>query len=298
MPPHVALLAYFICVLVLLVYDPAKGPKVSAAVWVPLIWMFFLASRSPVQWLNGDVDVSGAGVAESLEEGNPLNRTVELVLLFLAISILVKRSFRWGDFFRRNSALTAYLVFCLVSVIWSDFPFPAFKKWFRDLGNYAMVLVVISDPYPVEALGTLLRRLGYLLIPLSYVFVKYFPALGRQYDPWKGEATYCGATTSKNMLGVLCLVCGIYYFWDIVVRWHDRKDKGQKRVIWINVGLIGMSLWLLNTCNSATSRACLVIASVVILAAHSKLVQRRPAILTVTIPVFSCSMCSCFSASV
>ena len=109
-----------------------------------------------------------------------------LVLLFLGVAILVSRSFRWGDFFARNRALTVYLLFALVSVLWSDFPFAAFKKWFRDFGNYAMILVVLSDPHPLEASRTLLRRLGYLLIPLSVALIKYFPALARQYDPWTG----------------------------------------------------------------------------------------------------------------
>jgi O-antigen ligase len=148
-----------------------------------------------------------------------------------------------------------------------------------------MVLVVISDARPLAAVGTLLRRLGYLLIPLSVVLIKYFPAIARQYDPWTGFATYCGATSSKNMLGVVCLVGGIYFAWDTVVRWQDRKNKRQRRIILVNAALICMVLWLLNMCNSATSRTCLLIACLVILAAHTKTVQRRPAILTVTVPV-------------
>ena len=167
-------------------------------------------------------------------------------MLFLGIAILVSRSFRWGNFFRQNWALTAFVLFALVSVVWSDFPFPAFKKWFRDLGNYVMVLVVITDPLPLEALSTLLRRLGYLLVPLSVVLIKYFPAIARQYDPWTGEGTFCGATTSKNMLGILCLVCGIYFFWDIVVRWPHRKDKRQKRVILVNAVLDLLDLVAVN----------------------------------------------------
>jgi O-antigen ligase len=148
-----------------------------------------------------------------------------------------------------------------------------------------MVLVVLSDPRPLEAVSTLLRRLGYLLIPLSVLLIKYFPAWARQYDPYTGFATYSGAATSKNMLGVLCLLCGIYFFWDTVVRWPDRKDRRQKRVLLVNGGLIWMIVWLLNTCNSATSRTCLVIACLVILAAHSKAVRRRPGILAVTVPL-------------
>ena len=197
----------------------------------------------------------------------------------------MSRSFRWGNFFARNRVLTAYVIFALVSVLWSDFPFPAFKKWFRDLGDYVMVLVAVSDPHPVEALRVLLRRLGYLLIPLSVVLIKYFPALARQYDPWTGVPTYCGATTSKNMLGELCLVCGIFFIWDTVVRWPNRRGRRQKLVILVNAMMMCMVIWLLHICDSATSRVCLVIASLVILAAQSKTIRRSPHKLTAAIPV-------------
>jgi exopolysaccharide production protein ExoQ len=285
MPPNVALLLWFVVLVALFCFDPAKEPKVSAALWVPLISMFFLGARSLDSWLTGNIAAGGAAVAQTLEEGDPVNRTLSLVLLFLAVGILVSRSFRWGDFFARNRALTAYLLFTLVSVVWSAYPSPAFRKWFRDLGNYLMILVVLSDPYPLEAIKTLLRRLGYLLIPLSVLLIKYFPYMGKNYDAWTGAPEYVGATLSKNMLGILCLVCGIYFFWDTVVRWPDRKNKRQRWVILVNAGLLYWTWWLLITCDSATSGTCLIIACLVILAAHSKVVQRRPAMLLVAVPV-------------
>jgi exopolysaccharide production protein ExoQ len=282
MPPSLALLLWFVLLVGLLWFDPAKDSKVSAAVWVPLTWMFFMGSRGPSEWLGGNI--AQGGVAAALEEGNPINRTVSLALFLLSIAILVSRSFRWGNFFARNWALTAFLLYCLASVLWSDFPFPALKKWFRDLGDYSMILVVLSERLPLEAVCTLLRRLGYFLVSLSVVLIKYFPAIAREYDPWTGSQTFSGATTSKNMLGIVCLVWGIYFFWDTVVRWADRKNKQQKRVILVNAAFFWMVVWLLEMCDSATSRTCLMIACLVILAAHSKLVQRRPGLLTVTIP--------------
>ncbi len=200
----------------------------------------------------------------------------------------MSRSFKWGSFFTRNLALMAFLRFALLSVLWSDFPFVAFKRWFRDLGNYLVILVALSDPRPLEAVRTLLRRLCYLLIPLSVVLIKYFPEMGRTWDPWTGIAQYVGVTTGKNMLGVLCLVSGLFFFWDTVTRWADRKERRTKRIILVNVAFIAMTLWLLNISNSATSRVCLVLGCLVIAAAHSKLVKRRPALLTVLIPVGIC----------
>ena len=95
---------------------------------------------------------------------------------------------------------------------------------------------------------------------------------------------YVGATTGKNMLGVLCLVCGLFFFWDTVTRWSDRKEPRTRRIILVNVAFIAMTLWLLNISNSATSRVCLVLGCLVIAAAHSKMFRRHPAILKVLIP--------------
>ncbi len=286
MPPYLVLFLWFVLLMGLFRFDPAKEPKISAALWVPLTFMFFMASRQPSQWFAGQVITEGVGAMnDAIENGDPLNRAVSAILFLLGIVILFSRSFQWGNFFRRNWVLTAYLLFALASVLWSDFPYPAFRKWFRDLGNYVMVLVVISDSLPREALSTLLRRLGYLMIPLSVVLIKYFPDYGRQYDQWVGEVSYCGATTSKNMLGILCLVCGIYFFWDTAVRWAHRKDKRQKRVIYVNAVLTYLIWWLLITCNSATSMTCLIIAYLMILAVHSKSIQRKPKLLIVAIPV-------------
>ncbi len=281
MPPSVALLVWLILLLGLLCFDPAKDSGTSLALWVPVTWMFIVGSRLPSQWFGNQVGQA----AQALEEGNPLDRSVYFILMLLAIGILISRSFNWGDFFARNLALVAFLSFALLSVMWSDFPFVAFKRWFRDLGNYLVILVALSDPRPLEAVRTVLRRLCYLLIPLSILLVKYYPEMGKQYDQWTGIATYAGATTSKNMLGVACLLSGIFLFWDTVTRWSHRKERQTKRIILVNGSFLAMTLWLLNLSNSATSRVCLVLGCLVIAAVHSKAFRRRPGFLKALIPV-------------
>jgi exopolysaccharide production protein ExoQ len=151
-------------------------------------------------WLGGTAGT--AGMAAALEEGSSLDRNIFFGLMLLAAGIPISRRFRWVDFFRRNLALTLFLSLALVSFLWSDFPFIALKRWFRDLGNYLMILVVLSDRSPLEAVRTLLRRFSYLMLPLSIVLIKYYPALGVEYDTWVGLPTFGGAATSKNMLGI------------------------------------------------------------------------------------------------
>jgi exopolysaccharide production protein ExoQ len=280
MPPYLALFLWFIILVWLLIWDPAKDKGTSAALWVPLTWMFIVGSRLPAQWLGGSLGTA----AGALEEGNPTDRTVFFILILLAIGILMSRGFNWGEFIFRNVALVGFVLYALVSVLWSDFPFVSFKRWYRDLGPYLVMLVVLSDPHPLEAIRTLLRRLCYLLVPLSIVLIKYFPYLGKHYSEWTGAAEYAGVTTGKNLLGIVCLFSGIFFFWDTVTRWSDRKERRTKRIIIVNIALIGMTLWLLNLANSATSRVCLVMGIMVIVAARSRWAKRHPGFLKVLIP--------------
>ena len=200
MPPSLALFLWLILLLGLLRFDPAKDSGTSLALWVPVIWMFILGTRLPSQWLGGQV----GQVAEALEEGNPLDRTIFSVLILLAIGILMSRSFKWGDFFGRNIALTAFLSFrpgelCLVRL-----PLRLLKAVVSRPRQLPVILVVLSDPRPLEAVRTLLRRLSYLLIPLSIVLIKYYPEISRQYDLWTGTC-----------LGV---------------RSHDEQEHARRRV--------------------------------------------------------------------
>lgn len=281
MPPTIALLLWLILLLALFLFDSAKRSGTSTALWVPLIWMFFIASRLPSQWLGAQV----GNAAQALEEGNPLDRSIFLVLIILAFGILISRSFEWGKFFARNRFLTAFIIFALISISWSDFPFVAFKRWFRDLGNYLMVLVVLSDANSLEAVRTFLRRLFYLLIPLSVVLIRYYPQIGKHYSFWTGIPEYVGVATSKNTLGVLCMMSGIFFIWDTRMHWLEPKVKAWRtRQMLVDVAFIAMTLWLLNLSDSATSRICLAIGCLVIVTASSRWSQRHPSFLKVLIP--------------
>src|SRR5215831_21305159 len=169
MPPSVALFLWLVFVLGLLRFDPARDKRTSLALWIPVAWIFIVATRLPSQWLGGG---QIATVSQALEEGNATDRVIFAGLIVLSFLILLMRSFNWGGFVARNFFLAAFLLFALTSVMWSDFPFIAFKRWFRDLGDYLVILVVLSDPRPLEAIRALLRQLFYLLIPLSIVLVK------------------------------------------------------------------------------------------------------------------------------
>jgi exopolysaccharide production protein ExoQ len=280
MPPFLALFLWFIALLWLLAFDPAKDGRISPALWLPSVWLALIGSRSPTQWFGL---TTGTALTPS-EDGNLLDHIVYLTLTFMALRVLVARHLNWRQVFARNSALLLFALFALLSVGWSDFPFASFRRWFRELGTYLMVLVVLSDTRPLEAIETVIRRFSYLLIPLSVVVIRYFREIGVGYNDWTGQAYFVGVTGGKNSLGALCLFSGLFFFWDTLRRWPNRRFKKTQRILLVNVAQIGMILWLLSLADSATSGACLLIGCLIVAAVQSSWGRANPNRLKVMIP--------------
>jgi len=286
MPSSLVLFVWFVVLLGLLIFDPARDRSVSVALWIPVMWIVFVGSRQPSVWLAwGQGSINSLDVANAFEEGDPVDRVVWLLLIVLAIGVLLARSVDWSRFVDHNYALIAFVLFCLLSVAWSDFPLISFKRWFRDLGNYLVVLVILSDPRPELAVRSVLRRACYLWIPLSIVVIKYSPELGKGYDVWTGEPEFRGVAASKNILGVICLVSTLFFVWDTLTRWSDRKRGRMSAVILVNVAFLTMTLWLLLQAGSATATVCLALGISAILATRTKLFRRRPGLFRMLIPV-------------
>lgn len=281
MNPLLALTIWFVLLCLLLFYDPGRNTRLSVWLWVPAIWLFIEVSRQPTQWLSGGALSSSAA---SFEQGSPLDRTILLLLILLGLGALGKRAVDWVKLAAGNRALVVLLGFELLSCFWSDFPFVTFKRWFRELGDYVMVLLILSEAYPAEAIAAVLRRLSYLFIPLSVILIKYFPAYGRSYSFWTGAVEIQGAATSKNMLGAACLISGILFLWDLIARWPMRKQTRSRRLILIDLAFLGMTGWLMLQAHSTTSEVCFGIASFMMLISRAGFVRRRPRLLKAIAP--------------
>jgi exopolysaccharide production protein ExoQ len=264
--PTLGLLIYLFLIMLLLYFEPTDEGAIAPALWLPTIWFLIVASRLPSQWFSLSSTLSIA----AYEDGSPLDRIIYLLLILLGICTLVARRIQLPEIIKRNSVLTIFLFYALVSTAWSDYPFITFKRWIRDIGLYLMVMVVLSDVCPVNAISTVLRRVTYIVIPLSVALIKYFPGIGVSYDPFFGLPYYQGAALSKNMLGIICLISGLFYFWDMLWRWPDRKNNRTRKILLVDTLMTTMTLWLMYISESATSKGCLAIGYFIILVFNSK----------------------------
>src|SRR4051812_21467245 len=178
MPASLATLVFAAIIGGLFWLDRDRLSKTSPALWLATAWMFIGASRMVSQWLG----IEPLGVLDQNIEGSPFDRVILTALLAAGLMVLASRAERVGALLRDNRVLVAFFLYCIVSVLWSDFPFVAFKRLTKGLGNLTMVLVVLSDPDPVAATKRFLAWSGFLLIPLSVLLIKYYPALGRMYN--------------------------------------------------------------------------------------------------------------------
>jgi exopolysaccharide production protein ExoQ len=233
---------------------------VSSGLWVPVIWLWLITSRPLGYWLGG---YYGAGPNIDVTEGSFYDRTAQLVLIGLGIIILARRGIVWNNVFAGNGWVWIFSLFCLVSTIWSPLPFVAFKRWIRDVGSIEMILIVLTEENPTLAVRTLFLRCAYALIPLSVLFIKYYPTIGRYYNEWTGEAVYCGITINKNTLGVLAMVSVFFLTWSIV---DIRKRPSAIQTIkaaWPELLVLLMCAWIFKIVDSKTSLASLIIGLVV-----------------------------------
>jgi hypothetical protein len=215
-----------VCVIILLFrMDAGKSKNLSVGLWIPLAWMFLAGSRYVSQWLQiGEPLMSAA----AFDEGSPLDAFVFFLLIAAGVFVLYRRKIGWSQLLSRNKWIFLYFAYCGFSICWSDDTLVCFKRYVKELGNVVMVLVILTEEYPYEALRAVLRRLTFAIMPLSLLFVRYFPELGRAYAV-EGQQMFTGVSLQKNGLGMMCLISGICFSWDLLLRrkeralWEDRE---------------------------------------------------------------------------
>jgi hypothetical protein len=248
-----AILFCFLCIAYLLWADRKQAEGVSGAVWIPLMWTFFAGSRFASQWLNlGSPEHMSA---DAYDEGNPLNRDVFLALIVAGVLVLRRRKLDWSELLTGNSWLLLFFLFAATSALWADDTALSLKRWVKGVGDVVMALVILTEKRPYLALGVVLRRLAYVLFPISVLFIKYYPELGRQYH--FGVQMFTGVAMQKNGLGQLCLLVGVYFAWELLYRRLKPVSSEGRVPAPVSLIVLPMLLWLLYTSQSATSLAAL-----------------------------------------
>ena len=261
LPSYLALFLTLALIAWLFRRDIRQKPDVTGALWLPLLWLVLGCSRPVSAWLNiFGLPVSGAA---SVEEGSPLDASFCFVLITVGLYVLIKRQVRLSEVIQNNSWLIIFLLYCFISIVWSDFAFIALKRWIKVLGHPIMALIVLTEPDPEEALTRLMKRCAYVVVPVSILFIRYFPQLGRGFTPW-GGAMNTGIADGKNQLGVDCLILCYFFFWHLLQTWPAERSTWRRNELRLIAGFLIGIWWLFSQAHSATSLTSFVIGALVV----------------------------------
>jgi O-antigen ligase len=213
-------------------------------------------------------------------EGTPLDRNLYAALLALGIIVLIGRGAQIGRVLRANVPVILFFLYCAVSVLWSDYPMVSAKRWIKSLGDIVLVLIVLTDPDPLAAIRRLLKRAGFLVVPLSILVIKYYPEIGVKYGHFEGKRVIIGLAWDKNTLGTITLLFGLGFLWRFFVAHRDSGSAYRTRQLVAHSALLAMVMWLFAHANSMTSLLCFVLVGSVVMVVSISWFARRPTIVT------------------
>ncbi len=255
--PQLILYSFLIFAVWLIRRDIANRPGVSSAIWIPTLWLGILASRPVSAW-------TGFGGGIDTMDGSPVDRMFYLAMILASMVVLSRRGINWAGLLTRSWPLFLFYGFLLVSVFWANSPYVSFKRWFKESGNILVALVILTEVNPLQAFRAVFVRCAYVLVPLSIIFVRYFPDIGRRYNARSGAMEVIGATFQKNALGTMVLVCGIVFVWDWIERSRSGEMTHRKLDRYLTLFMGVTSLYLMNLSDSKTSMLALILACLII----------------------------------
>jgi exopolysaccharide production protein ExoQ len=237
-----------------------KHRSMSSALVVPFFWLLIVSSRPVSFWLSW-IGLQTGGTSNL--EGNPVDLVIFLGLMIAAVVILGRRGFSWTEFMGRNGLLIVIYLFLLSSSMWAEHGFPTVKRVVKDFGSVIVALVILTELNPMQAIRTVFVRAAYVLFPLSIIFIKYYPAIGRTTGR-TGDSMFCGVCMHKSSLGELAFILGLFIVVDLLELTKEGGPANSRVNRLIRYGLLLMGAWLVHTCGSATALICFAIGCIIL----------------------------------
>lgn len=254
--------------------DREKDQRTSRAIWIPILWLLIVGSRPVSMWLNLHRDIT---LADQYTEGSPLDAAIFGLLILAAGLVLNGRAAKVRRYLQLNWPILLFFGYCVVSVAWAYDPVVSLKRCIKAVGDLAMVLVLLTDDNPELAIRRMFACVGFILLPLSGLFIVYYPSMGSAYNETDRVMMYFGVTTFKNLLGVICMFSGLGAVWSGIRAWQDRELLYRWRHLIAQLMVFIMAVWLIRKADSMTSLSCFGLAGVVMLASTFRFMRVKPA---------------------
>jgi len=274
MSEQLALYVFIVGVAGLLYLDRDKSVRTSKALWLPIIWTCIAGSRPVSMWFGTAEPGRTDSVIASTLDGSPMDAAVFEALIAAALVALFLRRKRAISFVKASGPVLIYLLYCMISIVWSPIPGPASKRWIKDAGDLVMVLLIVTEAQPIAALGRFFARVGFVLLPFSVETIRW-SITGRAFDD-DGTPSNVGLTENKNSLGLIVFLVSLGVLWNIRGLLMDKSAPHRTRRLVAQCALLAFGIWLLQMAHCATAIACFVLGAALMFATSLRPIRIRP----------------------
>ena len=195
------------------------------AIFAFMVYLFFGFFGTSMPF-NPRIDTENEGGGSNI-----VNQVVYTALFFVSLISLFVRRLDAIAIIKKEKVLTIFLVWCLLSVIWSGSPIDTVKRLFRLVIVCTVTLSLLAHTTSTKEILNFTKPVLYLYIFLSIVVCIVIPgAKDPQFHTWRGF------TTHKNILGQMAIICIILSFFIY------KMERGRAKFIAALAVLFSLSL--------------------------------------------------------
>jgi exopolysaccharide production protein ExoQ len=177
-----------------------------------IMYLFFSFYGTALPFREKLQDVSEIGTS------NVVNQIAFTTLFITAVIAMLPKLKTIAGIILREKIFTIFILFALVSILWSDYTFVSFKRWFQFFTAFCVILAAVAHVEYSEVLLRRVRFLFYVYLIVSIVSIFTIPGAKDFYGIWRGIAP------SKNHLGQAALLGGLVIFYTMYTA------RGIKRI--------------------------------------------------------------------
>ena len=135
--------------------------KIAIFAFMLQLFVMFFGTGIPFQASNKDTLMSGGG--------NIVNQIVYSLLFFLSMISLFVRRLDALEIIKREKFLTIFLIWCLLSTVWSYSPIETAKRFFRILTGCTVILSLLVHTTSTKEILKIIKPILYLYVFTSVV---------------------------------------------------------------------------------------------------------------------------------
>lgn len=180
-----------------------------------------------------------------IQTSNITTQIVYISFFLLGLIALLPKYKQVISFMVKEKFVTFFILFALVSVVWSPFPFVSFKRWFQIFAAFVACLGGLFYINSDEELMKYIKPTTAVFIILSLGAALTIPAAKDDYGVWRGLAP------SKNHLGQVALFATLIFSYSLI------KSKMLGKIV--SALLLLMSVILLVGSESSTSQLAFLV---------------------------------------